>query len=634
MTINEVNELRLFSFISKTKRGKIPLKVFTPKNINDINFTKGLVARYDFIRGMEGEFIVNLTELRGVSDLGDRIEVLPGTKWSDIIKYSPEVYGNLDFSVGGDVCFNEPVFGFNEFGEITNRVEVEALNENGVYTGKYRGGIIRKVIIRKETKKIIYMRNIYDLTNLNEIIDKLKFWFSLGIPPFRDIILFKEKDKIVFQVAFPESRRTLVQKYIDEFKEDIPYFEGLRIKHRYLYSGYSNLFDLEKVLPYLKDSEYWSIRVGRRKLYFFVLSNKPLALPIQLSQYCSFSQEYYGLDCIACGKCVEVCPHKDQVGMISYSPLGFYFLSNLGFEKEVANCHMCGKCDSVCPVKLDIVESLKKSSNINGDKELKFKIDLPLKKVIVITPISQNMIKRIIKSFIFLREKGYKVGILSLNLSTDKIVKGKLEDENILNKLTGIDEIITVTPEEFYYLSVIKARKIVEISYIEDYVVPEIKNLNTMKVHEPCFLSTKMEDIGIMVKECSHVFLDFINNEDNIKRIDAEITLCPFTAQRLGIRTPLDIVVELDDYENLAENALEIISKKIIESDKILSDASWYKDLAPEVYNKLIKDLFSSIISSIDEKSLISLYFYLSLNPLKDEISEAIKSILNEYLSK
>ncbi|MEM4138718.1 MAG: 4Fe-4S ferredoxin, partial [Sulfolobaceae archaeon] len=113
----------------------MPKDIIKIKNIDEFSKLTGEeTPRYDFIRGEEGEVIADLIDLRGIEDLGDRIRVLPGTKWRDVINFSPEIFGNLDFSVGGDVHFNEPVFGFNEFGEIRNRVEVEAIINGKSYT--------------------------------------------------------------------------------------------------------------------------------------------------------------------------------------------------------------------------------------------------------------------------------------------------------------------------------------------------------------------------------------------------------------------------------------------------------------------------------------------------------------------
>ncbi|MEM1656980.1 MAG: 4Fe-4S dicluster domain-containing protein [Sulfolobaceae archaeon] len=611
----------------------MPKDIIKIKNIDEFSKLTGEeTPRYDFIRGEEGEVIADLIDLRGIEDLGDRIRVLPGTKWRDVINFSPEIFGNLDFSVGGDVHFNEPVFGFNEFGEIRNRVEVEAIINGKSYTGKYVGGIIKSIIIRKEIKNIIYMKK--DIS-INEFIDTIDSWFSKTIPVFRDIRAFKNGEKVTLLVAYPEFRKGLLKKYIEDFKDSNVIYEEFNIPHRYFYSGYVELNSLKDIVNSLNRAEHWSMRIGRRKIYITIFSNTPLSIPFTyLSPYCNIEDQSFGMDCIGCGRCVNICPHYDQVKLRAYSPLGFYFLSSIGMGNEVSRCHMCGLCNTVCPVKLDIVGTLKSVLKINGEKEVKYKLNLKLPKVIVITPLSQNFILRAIKAMLYLRRRGIRVGIITLNIPVEDMIKGNLSDENVIKELNGIDEIITITPEEYNYLSFLKTKKIIEISYIEDYVIKEFRDkIRGLQIHEPCFLGSE-KNFPKAIKACSHSFLDFINSEDNIQQVKADITLCPFTALVSKIPTFLDKAVQMENFEEYAEKALESIISSVKNYESVILDIEWYKDLDDTIYSMVIKDIMWSKVKSLGDEFIIPLYFYLSINPQLEmpEIT-IVKNIIEEYLS-
>jgi len=81
------------------------------------NLPNNVEAKYELLRGnVTSNIVADLSELKGVEDLGDSIKVLAGTKWRDIIGYSPELWSIMDFSVGGTISLGDEGFGYNEFG--------------------------------------------------------------------------------------------------------------------------------------------------------------------------------------------------------------------------------------------------------------------------------------------------------------------------------------------------------------------------------------------------------------------------------------------------------------------------------------------------------------------------------------
>lgn len=101
--------------------------------------------------------------------------------------------------MGGSVHFEDAGFGFNEFGPIRRRVEVEAVMNGEEYRGPFRGGIISAVIIRKDPRPLSYMKleRSFDF-----VINRVKYWFSTGIPPFRDITVTKKGIQPPFKLPF------------------------------------------------------------------------------------------------------------------------------------------------------------------------------------------------------------------------------------------------------------------------------------------------------------------------------------------------------------------------------------------------------------------------------------------------
>jgi hypothetical protein len=180
-----------------------------------------------------------------------------------------------------------------------------------------------------------------------------------------------------------------------------------------------------------------------------------------------------------------------MMGSPIYTPLGLYVLQPLGFAEGLINCHMCGKCVDVCPSKLDILSDLRKYARYNKiDTSLPEVRELPATSVIVLTPISKGLEDRAIRALLYLHSKGKKVGLIKLDINVLDLLLDKVDWENISKKLEGVNEILTITPEEYHYLQPIKRFKIIDIIFVEESILPDT-DIEGENLHIPCMLGIK-----------------------------------------------------------------------------------------------------------------------------------------------
>ncbi|BFI76154.1 hypothetical protein YN1HA_22520 [Sulfurisphaera ohwakuensis] len=616
-----------YSRLSLTRRSSIiPEKIITIQSEEDLkNITEG-IGRYEYSRGVEGKVIVDLTSLRGIEEKDDKLRILAGTLWKEVIGFKPELFGNLNFSVGGSVEYGDAGFGFNEFRFIKDRVEVEAYLNGEKYTGRYKGGIIYAVLVKKENKELI----VKSLTSqeFDVIYYKLKSWFSSGIPPFRDITLVWRDGKFELSATYPKLREELLKKFITDLSDGKIIYEDLSFPHKYRYFGTTTIDNLYKIKDQITNSIEAYLRISFNKVYFSIYSNTSLIFPpdVELSNFSDTSGENNLNGCIMCGKCVDVCPYVEYTKSKIYSPLGFYVLQSLGSSVQI-NCHMCGKCVDVCPANLDIISDISKSAvydinNVRTENKLK---ELKSEKVILITPISSRFEERILKSLLYLYSKGLKVGLKYIDLDIQRLVKNQIDWKLLSNQFSGINLIITITPEEYYYLQPLKRYSVLDIDYIENYVMSDVE-IDKSKLHIPCYF----RDLEKKIKpsKCSFAFLDLLNNKNMPSKINAEITLCPFTSEKLNIKTPLDIVIPQINL-NIIDLIASKIRKSLENSAQLLDDAKWYYGIADDIYHEVTDSLFLYALKEIPLEEALILYFYIDRI---DEFSSEEKKILEEKI--
>jgi len=614
----------LYSQLSLTRKSSIiPERVVTVKSEEDLKNLSEAVGRYEYSRGSEGKIIADLTRLRGVEETDDRLRILAGTPWREVINRKPEIFGNLDFSVGGSVEYGDAGFGFYEFRFIKDRVEVEAYLNGNKYIGKYKGGIIYAVLVRKENREIV--TKSYETKDFDELYYMIKAWFSLTLPPFRDVTIQWKDERFTLTVSYTKLRENFLTEFVKIFHDGKILYEDSSFPHKYRYFGQINFSDLLTLKDRILKSKQAFIRVGLNKVYFSIYSDTFLSFPeAELSPLSDTIEENRLNGCIMCGKCVEVCPYSEYKGSLVYSPLGFYTLQALGSAVQI-NCHMCGKCVEVCPAKLGIISDISKTVtyDIQIEKGKKVK-ELNYKRKIVITPLSSGLEERLLKALLYLYSKGSIVGVKYLDINIQDLVLGKVDWKEIAKQFVGVSQIITITPEEYYYLQPLKRYVILDINYIEEYTIAEqeIKE----ELHVPCYLRGIKKESG----KCSYAFLDILNKTNAKSEINAKVTLCPFTAKKLNIVTPLDLLIP-----RINKEAVKLIASKIKKnlenSSRILEDAKWYMGVADTLYEELSNKLYDAGLRNLQPEELLTLYFYLDA---VEDFTEDEKKILEEKIPK
>ena len=615
----------LYSQLSLTRKSSIiPERVITVKSEEDLKNITEAVGRYEYLRGSEGKIVADLTKLRGIEEIGDKLRVLAGTPWRDVKEKNPEILGNLDFSVGGSVEYGDAGFGFYEFKFIKDRVEVEAYLNGNKYIGKYKGGIIYSVLIRKENKEII--TKAYEAKDLDELYYMIKGWFSVTFPPFRDVTIQWKDDKFTLTVSYTKLREKLLSDLVKNFYKGGIIYEEVSFPHKYRYFGQIDFSKLPELKERIKKSKQTTLRISFNKVYFSVYSDIFLSFPeAELFPHSDIIEENELNGCIMCGKCVEVCPYSEYKGSLVYSPLGFYILQALGSAIQI-NCHMCGKCVEVCPAKLDIISEISKTAVYNIKQIEKGKVkELSYKREIVVTPIGASLEDRILKAILYLYSKGSIAGIKYLDVNIQDLVRGKIDWKKIAKQFAGVSQIITITPEEYYYLQPLKNYAILDINYIEEYTIAD-QEIKKEELHIPCYL----KGFGKENIKCSYAFLDILNNTSSKSEIKAKVTLCPFTAKKLNIATPLDLLIP-----QVNKEAVKLISRKIKrnleKSSKILDDAKWYMGVADPLYDELANEIYEVELKTLQPEELLILYFYL--DSLEDFTQEE-KKIIGEKIAR
>ena len=615
-----MNGSLVFSALSLTKITNPPKRVLKVMRREDIS-EEG-TPRYEYFRGVEGDVVLDMTDMRGIEDMGDRLKVLPGTPWSDVMKYSVETFGLMEASVGGSVAFSDAGFGFNEFGPISRRVEVEAMLSGQTYVGEYRGGVILSVTLRKDPRPLEYRKLERDFEFL---IRRVRYWFSYSLPPFRDVTVIKNGDKATLYVAYPKSREALLSEKLEGMTPTSPYSFELG-NYRFRYFGELRTESLSGTQ--FPDAEKICLFVRKDVTRFVVLSSTPLDFPqgVVLYPYSTEGRTDLFQGCILCGRCVSVCPHGQQRGNKDYTPLGFFIASVNGREEEYANCHMCGKCDEVCPAKLDIVGRLKGKAKLRSH-EIDVVLNFPAKKVILLTPISRELKKELVDVLNLLSSLGMKFGVLTLNVPLEKLVKGELE----LSLPQEVEQIYTLTPEEAYYLMQLRSRRVTDVSFLYDELPePLKKSVTDKRVHRPCFYKgrTKGEE------KCSFALLELVNGEPtSTPSVGAEITLCPLAGKKLGIPSYLDVITPSTEGKQGARGVSDEILRTFKEGEKVMKDMEWYEGLDDTLIQDYVRGLLRGVLKGKGVGDLISLYLGLG-DLFKSSEEEWLLKIIEEEVRR
>ena len=188
-------------------------------------------------------------------------------------------------------------------------------------------------------------------------------------------------------------------------------------------------------------------------------------------------------------------------------------------------------------------------------------------------------------------------------------------------------EIYVITPEEYFYLQKLKKKHTIDIYNLQLMILVDLK-LNMNDVHIPCLMRNEIKSDII----CSNVFLNMLNNRNNIRKVEKKITLCPLTAKALNIMTPMDLL-NITINEEYVESFIERLDKNLADIKDIEEDISWYDGIDDNIKNELYSKIIESTIKNEKIEDLVLLYFKLdSINKISDNAKKFLLATLDKII--
>jgi ferredoxin len=328
------------------------------------------------------------------------------------------------------------------------------------------------------------------------------------------------------------------------------------------------------------------------------------------------SKEVYleALNCINCGKCLDVCLAYKTTGNIFFSPLGRFNRIITG-DRTFEYCLGCKNCEEVCPQEIKIAKVMEELPRLSPSKirlevkslpiTLKNEIEKALDSnyrnqplVILFIGCSYKYDMEGVENFLkFSIEAGDKVKYpLRMKIvdgkccGFDDYISGnireaemKVNDIKKLKEELGAQYVYFLCPEALYvYNSLSGDRGILVYEIIKD----EVKG---KKIHAGCW-SRKLGIYGDDF-ECAGIFLStYAGKPMPISRRNDILTICPFSTWKFGTKS-IYSSLKVSGTEYLSQSTVLEQSKFFIDKLLLLSFESYkesIKNSADEIAEKVI----------------------------------------------
>ena len=173
----------------------------------------------------------------------------------------------------------------------------------------------------------------------------------------------------------------------------------------------------------------------------------------------------------------------------------------------------------------------------------------------------------------------------------------------------------------------LKKKYTIDIYNLQLMILVDLK-LNMNDVHIPCLMRNEIKSDII----CSNVFLNMLNNRNNIRKVEKKITLCPLTAKALNIMTPMDLL-NITINEEYVDSFIERLDKNLADIKDIEEDISWYDGIDDNIKNELYSKIIESTIKNEKIEDLVLLYFKLdSINKISASAKKFLLSTLDKII--
>ena len=620
--------LAFYSILGKTRRGHLPKRVVSV--VTGQEFEAEGVPRFEYFRGVQGEVVYDLTRFRGiVSHDEESVTVKAGTTWKEVLDKFPDVvaFSVLEFSVGGSVYFDDPIFGFNEYKSIRSVARVKAFSQGKVEEGQYNGGIPFEVTLRRSKDELIHYKS--NLVSASQFIATIVDWAPLP-HLFRDITFVKKGTEYSLYVSYPKLRSELVARRLASLQRleerDSPFFESVEsIRRLYWYYGTLQASELVLLNQFVNlDNVDMVVRLGRRGAVMVSLySDNPLSLPPSFVLL-SFSDvpdaQAFSSPCIMCGECVDVCPHVRFKGGIGFSPLGFYALRPFYDVNEIATCSYCGACETVCPVNLPILKDFAPFTTFSEVKGPTISNSEKSDEILLLTDISSGLEEEIKLALIFLKSKGVNAKQYYYSKPFKDLLLRRVDKQIVQADLDFAKRIYVVTPEEYRVLK--NQLKDKEVVLVQELALNDLKG--TFRIHKGCYYDLRTEN-------CSNAFLDLMSGRTTEKKLDFDLSLCPFTANKLGINTPLRLLVK-PQIANYDEKITPIMQTYRDIIKKYKEELEWYEGLDDEAVRTVKENAMIRAIKASNVEISADIIGFLESNIVLDEETKLLIEALKKTI--
>ena len=626
--MSEDLNLAFYSLLTKTRRGQLPKRVISV--LTGQEFGAEGVPRFEYFRGVPGEVVYDLTRFRGiVSHDEDSVTVRAGTTWKEVLDKFPDVvtFSVLEFSVGGSVYFDDPIFGFNEYKSIRSVARVKAFSQGKVEEGQYNGGIPIEVTLKRSKDEVIHYKS--NLVSASQFMTTIIDWAPLP-HLFRDITFEKKGKEFSLYVSYTKLRSDLVARRLTSLprleERDSPFFESVEsYKRIYWYYGTLQASELGLLNQFVNlDNVDMVVRLGRRgTITFSLYSDSPLSLPPELTLL-SFSDmpntQAFTSPCIMCGECVEVCPHVRLKGGVGYSPLGFYALRPFYDVSEIATCSYCGACEAICPVNLPILRDFAPFTTFVEVKGPGISSSETAQEVLLVTDVSSSLEEEVKLALVFLKSKGIDAKPYYYPKSFRDILVRRVQGDVVQRDLAFAKRIYVVTPEEYRVLKNYLKDK--EVVLVQELALNDLKG--TYKVHRGCYYDLRTDN-------CSYAFLDLMSGRKTEKKLDFDVSLCPFSANKLNISTPLRLLLgsRIAKYEEKIHPIIEMYRNLI---KKYKEELEWYEGLDEEAMRMVKEGVMIQAIKAINVEDVADLIGLLESRATSDEETKLLLEVLRKTL--
>lgn len=241
--------------------------------------------------------------------------------------------------------------------------------------------------------------------------------------------------------------------------------------------------------------------------------------------------------------------------------------------------------------------------------------------ILLITDVSSTLQDEIRYALIYLKSLGIEAKIFYYPKPFKELLLRRENKESVQGLLRNVKNIYVITPEEYRVFS----------NYLPNTNVILIQELalgklgKGLKLHEGCYSNLKKTE------NCSYAFLDLLTEKRTEVSLSFEVSLCPFTANKLGIKTPLRLLLEekIGKYEKEIQSIIEAYRELL---KKYKEEIEWYKGLDEGVTELIKENVMSYAVTSRNVSDVNELIGLLESGAMRSEEEKLLLRTLKKIV--